>query len=371
MSDSNAAEATPDLPLIHWVDTNHVTRDPVSAQTLLDWIDAGHLPTDTPAWWQGLDGWTTAVELRAMIAAPAPDTNTEPAAQSQPTTGYAHPTTDDTQPTAGYAQPTTDDDQSTADEAQPTAGDTQPTVEDDEPTADDAEQPRPTVPPEGEPADQLLPAPMPTPSLTAQFDDQELDDTFMALVERSSEIYEETERATSMDEVFLGGVIAALGDSGFVLIDVVTGGSLRSTPSSAGQVVVPPHRHELRFEEPASGARVALVVEYLTPDAGSAKLLGQRARIQLGYGEQVPDFGQVGRALRQEMASTFVVSPEPGRVTFDADLSSEYVYCQVDLLLELDRYVDDSINVDADLLRKHVAATVHTLRKFLQLRFAG
>ena len=79
----------------------------------------------------------------------------------------------------------------------------------------------------------------------------------------------------------------------------------------------------------------------------------------------------MGRALRQEMASTFVVSPEPGRVTFDADLSSGFVYCQVDLLWELDRYVDDSMDVDADLLRKHLAATVHTLRKFLQLRFAG
>ena len=56
MSDFSTADATPDLPLIHWVDEAHVTREPVPAQTLLGWIDAGHLPAETPAWWEGLDG---------------------------------------------------------------------------------------------------------------------------------------------------------------------------------------------------------------------------------------------------------------------------------------------------------------------------
>ena len=37
MSDFSTADATPDLPLIHWVDEAHVTREPVPAQTLLGW----------------------------------------------------------------------------------------------------------------------------------------------------------------------------------------------------------------------------------------------------------------------------------------------------------------------------------------------
>ena len=355
MSDFSTADATPDLPLIHWVDEAHVTREPVPAQTLLGWIDAGHLPAETPAWWDGLDGWTTAIELRAIVA-PQAGAAAEPTADAQPTAG-------DTQPTSGYTQPTAGDTQPTSGYTQPTAGDAQPT----------SGATQPAVPAIAEPDDQPRPAPMTPGSLTERFDDQDLDDTFMELVERSSEIYKESEQATSVDEVFLGGVIAALGDSGYVLIDILTGGSLRNAgaTSSTTQVALPFNRHELRFEDPATGARVALVLDHLTPDVGSAKVLGQRARIQLGYGQRVPNFGQVGRALRQEMASTFVVSPEPGRVTFDADLSSGFVYCQVDLLWELDRYVDDSMDVDADLLRKHLAATVHTLRKFLQLRFAG
>jgi len=134
---------------------------------------------------------------------------------------------------------------------------------------------------------------------------------------------------------------------------------------------MPVSSHQLRFEDPSSGARVALRLDHLTPDVGSARLLGQQARIELGYGERIPNFGQVGRALRQEVASNFIVSNEPGRVSFDADLSSGFVYCEVDLLWELDRYVDNILDIDAELLKLHLASMVHTLRKFLRLRFAG
>ena len=203
--------------------------------------------------------------------------------------------------------------------------------------------------------------------------DQELDDTFMGLVSRSYELYKETERATSVDEAFLGGVIAAFGDSGYVLIDIFTGGARSEFRHRVGQrrTTLPASSHQLRFEDPNSGARVALRLDHLTPDVGSAKLLGQQARIEVGYGERIPNFGQVGRALRQEVASNFIVSTEPGRVSFDADLSSGFVYCEVDLLWELDRYVDEALDIDADLLKLHLASMVHTLRKFLRLRFAG
>lgn len=346
MSDDNASAPNLGLPPIHWVDTNQVPRDPVPSETLIGWIDAGHLPADTPAWWEGRDGWTTAIELRRVIA------TTAALASSEGDTPVAP--LEETQPTAEGTQPT--------------AGETQPTaVTAAEPTG--IESPAPAEPERSEPPSPET-DPMSTASLTAEFEDQDLDDTFIEMVERSSEIYGASERATTIDQVFLGGVIASFGDSGFVLIDIHTGGSVRGI-GSAAPVALPANRHELRFEEPASGARVALLLEHLTPDAGSDDEPAQLARIELGYGQRVPDSGQVARALHQEMASTFVVSPEPGRLTFDADTSSGFVYCQVDLLWELDRYVDDSMDVDADLLRKHLAATVHTLRKFLQLRFGS
>jgi len=71
------------------------------------------------------------------------------------------------------------------------------------------------------------------------------------------------------------------------------------------------------------------------------------------------------------MQSSFVVSPEPGTVTFDADLSSGYVYAQIDLLLELDRYVSEDLSVDHDLLRRHLASVVYTMKTFVQSRFGS
>ncbi|MEZ5374290.1 MAG: hypothetical protein R2704_16505 [Microthrixaceae bacterium] len=70
MSDHHLSPSSPAPSLVHWVDTTGVTRDPVAADVLLGWIDGGHLPVDTPAWWEGLDGWATAVELRALVTAP-------------------------------------------------------------------------------------------------------------------------------------------------------------------------------------------------------------------------------------------------------------------------------------------------------------
>ncbi|MFZ1541796.1 MAG: hypothetical protein WAT32_00710, partial [Candidatus Microthrix parvicella] len=336
-------------PLIHWVDTAGVPQAPVPRTTLLGWIDAGHLPVDTPAWWEGLDGWTTAAQLRVSPA--LEDAPTMPPSPTDNAAEKAAPTAQQAIHAPQLSEPQVNAPQVDTPQA-------------DAPQADAPQVSDPEV------AD--LPVAAASSELTDAFNDQELDDTFMELVSRSSDLYKESERATSMDEVFLGGVIAAFGANGFLLIDIFTGGSLRSSGSaSAPQVSTPINRHELRFEHPPSGARVALIVDHLTPDVGSAKVLGQRARLQLGYGERIPNFGQVGRALRQEMASTFVVSPEPGRVTFDADLSSGFVYCQTDLLWELDRYVDDSMDVDAELLHKHLAAIVHTMRKFLRLRFAG
>ena len=83
----------------------------------------------------------------------------------------------------------------------------------------------------------------------------------------------------------------------------------------------------------------------------------------------MPQFSKVGNALKQEVQSGFIVSPEPGTVTFDADLSSGYVYAQIDLLMEIERYVDEHLDVDHEMLRKHLASVVYTMKTFIQARF--
>lgn len=211
-------------------------------------------------------------------------------------------------------------------------------------------------------------------ALMSGMTDQELDDEFIDLVARSWEMYKETEFATSIDEATLGGVITAMVDCGFVLIDLNTASpwaaAATTTAVDVGSTPTLAH-HQLRFEEPSTHARVTMSLEHLTPDPAVAKLIGHRASVIIGYGERVPNFTKVGQALRQEVQSTFIASPEPGTVTFDADLSSGYVYAQIDLLLELERYIDEHLDVDHDLLRRHLASVVYTMKTFIQARFGS
>jgi hypothetical protein len=215
-------------------------------------------------------------------------------------------------------------------------------------------------------------------ALMSGLSDQELDDEFIGLVGRSWEMYKETEFATSIDEATLGGVITALVDCGFVLIDLETAGAsyvtTTTTTTSSGGVDAASTLsggHQLRFEEPETQARVTVALQHLTPDVASAKVVGHRATAVIGYGQRVKEFQKVGQAIRQEVQSGMIVSPEPGTVTFDADLSSGYVYAQIDLLLELERYVSEDLSVDHELLRRHLASVVYTMKTFVQTRFGS
>lgn len=304
---------SPQDPL-HWVtaDGNQVGPEPL--QTVVDRVRAGQVGPDVNVWWPEASGWmplNTIPEAMAMLTGVASgpvDSGAAPAASAMP----AAP--------AGAAD-----------------------------------------------------------ALMSGLSDQELDDEFMGLLKRSWELYKETELATSIDEAVLGGIVTALVDCGFVVIDIETAGAPIVTGATAAPTAsvdvatagLPAPRHQLRLEAPDTGARVTVALEHLTPDAGSAKLLGQLAAVVIGYGERVPNFSQVSQALRQEVASAFVASPEPGTVSWDADLGSSYVFAQIDLLLELEKYVSSDLAVDHELLRRHLAAVVNTLRTFVRSRFGS
>ena len=208
--------------------------------------------------------------------------------------------------------------------------------------------------------------------------DDQLDDTFIELIGRSWTIYKETEYANAIDEAMLGGIITALVDCGFVLIDLNTASPWATASTAAGGTgavdvgsTAGLGHHRLRFEEPSDQSRVDVAIKHLTPDPALASISGHRASAIIGYGRRVPSFTKVGQALKQEVQSSFIVSPEPGTVTFDADMSSGYVYAQIDLLLELQRYVDEHLAVDHDLLRRHLASVIYTMQTFIHVRFGG
>jgi len=306
---------------VQWLDQQNRQVGPEPLTTVIQRAQAGQIPATTLIWWEGAPGWTALHLVEGVDLG-----GSAPAAQV----------------TATAAAPAVAAPATSAAVAPATA----------------------------------------SAALMNGLTDQQLDDEFMGLVDRSWSMYKETEFATSIDEVMLGGVITAMVDCGFAIIDLNTApaGPVAATASSGGATTtasaattVAPAQvgHELRFEEPQTQSRVTLSLQHLTADPAAAKMIGHRAAVVVGYGQRVPNFSRVGQALRQEMQSSFIASPEPGTVTFDADISSGYVYAQIDLLLELERYVDEHMAVDHELLRKHLASIVYTMQTFVQSRFGS
>jgi len=297
---------------VHWTDPSGAQQGPTPANEIVGRIERGELSPETPLWWPEAPGWTPANQapgLAEHLQSVAPPT------QAAPDGGHA------------------------------------------------------------------------IDALMAGLSDQELDDEFLALIDRSWDMYKETEKAATIDETIVGGIITALVDSGFVLIDIGTGlppglatappAGAPAAPAAGSPVGAAPSgaeagpQHSLRFEVPTTGARVTVELQHLTPGLAASKVLNHRANLVVGYGERLGNAGQIGQALRSEVASAFVATPEPGTVSFDADISSGYVYARIELFLEPDRYVDDKLAVDHDLLRRHIAALVHTMRTFVHTRFGS
>lgn len=317
---------------VHWIDTAGNQQGPEPWETVQARVTHQQIPPSTNVWWEGAPGWLPFDQVTAApVAPPAPAQAPVEATAQQP----APPAPEAPQTAPAQTAPA----QTAPVEAAPTSA---------------------------------------SAALMSGMTDQELDDEFIGLVGRSWEMYKETEFASSIDEATLGGVITALVDCGFVLIDLETAGAgyvstttTTTTDTGVDAATTVSAGHQLRFEEPETQARVTVALQHLTPDVASAKVVGHRATAVIGYGRRVKEFQKVGQAIRQEVQSSMIVSPEPGTMSFDTDLSSGYVYAQIDLLLELERYVSEDLSVDHDLLRRHLASVVYTMKTFVQTRFGS
>ena len=120
-------------------------------------------------------------------------------------------------------------------------------------------------------------------------------------------------------------------------------------------------------------SRLIFKLSNMSENLMTAKVLGHRARVTLGYGEYVKDFGRLWKALKMEVKSSFLVSnEEPGIITTDADISSSYIYVMTTIIMDLDKYIDQSgeYKANTDLLQLHINASTHSLRKYLRGRLA-
>lgn len=178
---------------------------------------------------------------------------------------------------------------------------------------------------------------------------QQLDDIFIGLVKESWKHYEETRKNTQMDELLVGAVIASSVEQGYSLIDLTSDGV----------------NHYLRFEFLSTKKRMIFQLQNLSEDLVTAKVLGRRARIVIGFGMMVNNVSAVWSAFKSEFKSGFLDVTEPGVITIDADLTAGYVYAQVPLILNIDQYLGQDYDVNIELLQKHIHATVSSLEKYL------
>jgi len=184
---------------------------------------------------------------------------------------------------------------------------------------------------------------------------EELDQIFVQLVKRSWERFDERRRASEIDDLLVGAVIVAMVAEGNALIDLDSDGN----------------HHYLRFEQPQTKQRLIFRLTHATGGVVSAKTLGHHASVQMGYGEYVQDARTVWQALKSEIKSGFLDVGEPGVITVDADLTTGYVYVQVELLLDLQPYFADHYTIRYPLLQQHLAAVRQALAKYLRGRLAA
>ncbi|MFN0123606.1 MAG: hypothetical protein ACKV2V_24155 [Blastocatellia bacterium] len=183
----------------------------------------------------------------------------------------------------------------------------------------------------------------------------ELDHVFVGLVNTSWKHYNEETQNTRMDDLLVGAVIASMVEQGWSLIDLNSDGT----------------NHYLRFEWLQTRQRVIFQLRNLSEDLVTAKVLGRRARVTIGYGEFVQNTTAVWAALKAEMKSGFLDAAEPGVITCDADLTASYIYVQVPLILDLDQYFAQGWQVNYSLLQHHLTASIQALSKYLRGRLAA
>lgn len=181
---------------------------------------------------------------------------------------------------------------------------------------------------------------------------QDTDQIFVQLVAESWKIHNEALHNRQVDDMFVGAVIAATVEDGYSLIDLTSDGT----------------SHFLRFEHLPTKARLIFRLTNLAENIVTAKVVGRHADVVIGYGERVRDAQALWQTFKQELKSSFMDQGEPGVITADADLSSGYMYVQVPLIFQLDRYFKGGYEIDTALLRAHIGATAIALQKYLRGR---
>lgn len=203
-----------------------------------------------------------------------------------------------------------------------------------------------------------------------------LEAEFVSLVKKSWKTHQVYFWNNSVDEILIGAVVNASLEKGYLLIDLVSerpynyyARASASDPTATGYLA-PINTHLLRFEDPKDNSRLLYQLERITTELAETRVLGNLAKVTIGYGKKADNFNQVVDSLKQDFKSSFVDTTEPGIITLDAEMISGYVYAKVPIIVNISDYnIDNKLgNIDYDKLDYHLQSVVHSLRKYLMGR---
>lgn len=199
-------------------------------------------------------------------------------------------------------------------------------------------------------APQTFPTLQPPKTTTAASDEEDrLDAVFSDLLHGTFAYRDTLEFARSIDEVFLGAVIAAALDAGRILSELTSDGT----------------HHFLELHTPNHPSRIQLRLTHLTGSVASSMAQGHVASLVVSYGERLPGFSDIWTRWSRMPDRGFVTRDSPGTITIEADVTTRFIYARVPLFLRIDDYIDDDWSVDQPRLVDHLTACTRALRQHL------
>lgn len=181
---------------------------------------------------------------------------------------------------------------------------------------------------------------------------QQHEDRFVELVATSWRYHQIFEVAARSDDIAFGSAIASYVNSGWSLID------LESTGTA----------HLAKFQHGTD--RLVIAVTALAENPALAMAVGRLVQVTVGYGQRASSLGHIKDALKAEFKSAMLPSAnEPGVITVDGDLSTGYVYANVNLILNLNDYYQGTSEVRP--IADDLYTAVVSLHKYLSGRLSA
>ncbi|AAB99285.1 hypothetical protein MJ_1279 [Methanocaldococcus jannaschii DSM 2661] len=176
-----------------------------------------------------------------------------------------------------------------------------------------------------------------------------MDKRFIELIKKGWKLKNEENKATYIDEVFLGAIITTLTDNGYVLMDIASNGNF----------------HYFMFEHLESWDRIKIVAEVLPHSLTDVKVIGARMFIEFSYGVMIKGippslFGLGLKGYLSQMLSNI------GSIRYEYDGYYTFVNCATYLLIN--DYIDfDTLTIDWEKLNNDINAIISSLAKYLEI----